>query len=85
MLDILFGQVIAGVNGSTVSLEAPDGQSHELGVALPGQDRFEVRTEIFEGAVVSGVWKTTILASPDAGSQITFIVVALYLLRDQCD
>ena len=53
VLDLYFGKTIAG-NGSTVSLEAPDGQSHELGVALPGQDRFEARTDIFQGAVVSG-------------------------------
>ena len=85
VLAILFGQDIAGVNGLTVSLEAPDGQSHELGVAPSGQNRFEAQTDIFNGAVVSGVWKLTILASPDAGSQTTFFEARLLLPRDQCD
>ena len=53
-----------GPGSLTVSLETPDMQSQELGVAT--NSFFLYSDAIFGGKAVGGVWKLTFLASPDA-------------------
>ena len=58
--------LLANTTGNlTVSLETPDMQSQELGVALPGE-AFGKSVDIFSRARAGGVWNLTFRASPDA-------------------
>ena len=67
----------------TVSLEAPDMQSQELGVALPGLLTFEVTGNFLPGAKAAGLWKLNFLASPEAVGWQAWLTT-LVLVFDQC-
>jgi len=73
----------ARLGNLTVFLETPDMQSKEVGVAFPSDNSFNFFGNLFPGAVVSGVWTITLLASPDAvGWSSRFSQIAFFL--DQC-